>query len=532
MEADSIATAPGGVALSAGATAREGAGAGLGLAALGVLAFSFTFPATILAERSFDPYVVGAGRSVLAALIAGACLLVAGARLPKRRMWPGLLAVAGGCGIGFGLLSALALAHTTSTHAAVVVGLLPAATAVAAVVRAGERPGRAFWAASGVASATVVLYAVSLGGGRLAAGDVLLLAALAVGAIGYAEGGRLAREIPGWQVIAWGVILALPVSLPVTVVAAAAAGAPRPSAAALGGLAYVGGVSMFLGFAAWYRGLARAGVARASQLQLAQPLLTVAWSAALLGERVGPGALLVAVVVIACVLVTQRARIAAGDPGPPETDSRPPTTTMPPTPTPAPAPAAGPLGATERTRVHRHRERAASERADLHAVLDGGLVAHVALVVDGGPVVLPMAYARDGERLLLHGSRRNRLLVLVAGGAPVCLTVTLLDGLVLAGTAFTHSMNYRSAVVYGRGRELEDEGEKARALELVVDAILPGRSAELPPSTRQELAATLVVELPLAEASVKARTGPPKPAPGGEAGAWTGVVPLRLVRGD
>ena len=362
--------------------------AGLAWAALGVLAFSLTFPATTLALRSFDPYVVGAGRSVGAALIAAVCLLVGRAKLPPRAALPGLVVVAGGCGIGFGLLSALALHHTTSTHAAIVIGLLPAATAAVAVVRAGERPGRAFWAASGLATATIVGYAVSLGGGRLTAPDLLLLAALLVGAGGYAEGGRLARELPGWQVIAWGVLLALPISLPITVIAAAGTPAPaHPQAAAVAGLAYVSAVSMFAGFAAWYRGLGRAGVARASQIQLAQPLLTVGWSALLLGEHVGPGALGVAAVVIACVLVTQRARIAAATP----------------TPTPTPGWAAPDLGATARTRVHRHSDRAQADREDLYAVLDEGLVAHVGFVADGGPVVLPMAYARDGDQLLLTG---------------------------------------------------------------------------------------------------------------------------------
>jgi nitroimidazol reductase NimA-like FMN-containing flavoprotein (pyridoxamine 5'-phosphate oxidase superfamily)/drug/metabolite transporter (DMT)-like permease len=504
MEAHSIATDLGPVSLP---RRRPVGVAGLAWAALGVLAFSFTFPATTLALRGFDPYVVGAGRTVLAALLAGACLYAVRAPLPGRATWPGLAAVAAGCGIGFGLLSALALHHTTSTHAAIVVGLLPAATAVVAVLRAGERPGWAFWAASAAASATIVGYAVSLGGGRIAPADLLLLAALVVAAVGYAEGGRLAREMPGWQVIAWGVLGALPVALPVTAVAAATAGPIHPSAAALLGLGYVSGVSMFAGFAAWYRGLGRAGVARASQMQLAQPLLTVAWSAALLGEHAGPGALAVAAVVIACVLVTQRARIdaVAAAPG-----------------------GAAVLGATPRTKVHRHSERALADRSDLYAVLDAGLVAHVAFVADGAPVVLPMGYARDGDRLLLHGSSRNRLLRAAAAGAEVCVTVTLLDGLVLASRAFSHSMNYRSAVVHGRGREIADPGEKARALERFVDFMVPGRSALLPASTAKELAATLVLAVPLAEASVKARTGPPQP---GEGDAWTGVVPLRVLRG-
>ncbi len=279
----------------------------LGWAALGVLAFSFTFPATVLALRGFDPYLVGAGRSVIAALIAAGCLLAVRAPLPKRADLPGLGAVAVGCGIGFGLLSALALRHTTSTHAAVIVGLLPAATAIVAVLRTGERPRWPFWAASVTGTAVVVAYALSRGAGGLHAADLLLLVALAVAAVGYAEGGRLARTMPGWQVIAWGVLLALPVSLPFTVLALVRETA-HPTAAAVAGFAYVGLFSMFLGFLAWYRGLAEAGIAKASQLQLAQPMLTIAWSAPLLGESVGAPTLLTGVIVAACVLVTQRTR--------------------------------------------------------------------------------------------------------------------------------------------------------------------------------------------------------------------------------
>jgi drug/metabolite transporter (DMT)-like permease len=191
-----------------------------------------------------------------------------------------------------------------------VVGLLPAATAIVAVVRLGDRPRWPFWAASAIGTAAVVVYALSRGAGTLRAADVLLLAALAVGAVGYAEGGRLARRMPGWQVIAWGVLLALPVSLPLTILGAAQA-QPQPTAAAVAGFAYVGLFSMFLGFFAWYRGLAEAGVARASQLQLAQPVLTIAWSIPLLGDRLGTGGLLTAAIVIGCVLVTQRSRVEA-----------------------------------------------------------------------------------------------------------------------------------------------------------------------------------------------------------------------------
>lgn len=280
----------------------------LGWAALGVLAFSFTFPATTLAERGFDAYLVGAGRSVVAAILAAVCLRAARAPLPTRDRWAGLLAVAIGCGIGFGLLSALALRHTSSSHAAVVVGLLPAATAMVAVIRVGDRPGWLFWVASGLGTAAVVAYAISRSAGTLHVADALLLVALIVAAVGYTEGGRLARLMPGWQVIAWGVLIALPVSLPITIAALVRNPPAHPGPTALLGFAYVCVVSMFLGFFAWYRGLAEAGVAKASQLQLAQPLITIGWAALLFGDHLAATGLLTAIVVAACVLVTQRAR--------------------------------------------------------------------------------------------------------------------------------------------------------------------------------------------------------------------------------
>ncbi|HZS19623.1 MAG TPA: pyridoxamine 5'-phosphate oxidase family protein [Pseudonocardiaceae bacterium] len=486
----------------------------LGWAALGVLAFSFTFPATALAEQDFNPYFVGAGRSVIAATVAAACLRWVRAPLPQREHWAGLITVAVGCGIGFGLLSALALQHTTSSHAAVVIGLLPAATAAVAAIRIGERPGPLFWAASCLGTAAVVGYMLSRQAGTLRAADLLLLAALLAGAAGYAEGGRLARTMPGWQVIAWGVLAALPISLPITVVAIAYRPMVQLSASAVAGLAYVGIVSMFVGFLAWYRGLAGAGVARASQIQLCQPLLTIAWSVPLLGDHLDAAALLTLLVVSVCVLVTQRARDAGTRP------ER------------AADVAATPLGATPRTRIRRHADRAIHNRDELYEILDAGLVAHVAFVADGYPVVLPMGYARDGDTLLLHGSSRNRMLRNLAGGAELCATITLLDGLVLGATAFTHSMNYRSAVIYGRATPITDPRAKGHALDRVVDFLLPGRTRDLPEHRPQELTATLVLAVPLSEVSVKARSGPPPPASSPGRRPWTGVIPLALTRGE
>lgn len=278
-------------------------------AAVGVLAFSFTFPATVAALVGFDPYLVGIGRAVVAGVIGGCCLLAARASLPDAAQWRGIAIVAVGVVFGFPVLTALALDHgSSSSHAAVVIGLLPASTAAFAALRAGERPAARFWLASAAGAVAVTVFAVSGTEGvpRLALADLLLFGALVAGGLGYAEGGRLARGMPGWRVIAWALVLSLPVTVPVS--AGLLVVTPvRPTGAAVLGFAYVSLVSMFLGFFAWYRGLADAGVARASQLQLAQPLLTVGWSVLLVGERVGVPTLVAAFAVLICVALTQKA---------------------------------------------------------------------------------------------------------------------------------------------------------------------------------------------------------------------------------
>ncbi len=279
-----------------------------------MVCFSLTFPATTAAETAFSPVVVGVGRSVIAA--AAAAILLTARRqpmLPPRAALPGLLIVAATVGIGFGLLSALALHQVDSVHGAVLTGLIPAATAGMAVLRAGERPRRAYWAALALGLAVVITFAAVQGGGRLRAGDVLLLAAIAVAGLGYAEGGVLAREYGGWRVICWAVILALPVTGAVTAAAIVTGPPPgRISAGAVAGLGYVGLVSMCLGFFAWYQGLARGGVARVGKLQLAQPALTLGWSALLLGEHVGWLSAVASAGVIAAAAVGRNARVDTG----------------------------------------------------------------------------------------------------------------------------------------------------------------------------------------------------------------------------
>ena len=187
----------------------------------------------------------------------------------------------------------------------------------------------------------------------------------------------------------------------------------------------------------------------------------------------------------------------------------------------------------DRTALKRHPERAVTDREAVHAVLDEALVGHVGIVVDGAPVVIPMMFARLGDAVYLHGSAASRIMRALASGAEACFTVTLLDGLVLARSAFSHSMNYRSVVAFGRAEEVVDPDEKARAFDALVDRVGPGRSREARPPTDKEWRATLLVRLPLTEVSAKARTGPPVDAESDLAlDVWAGVVPLHLQRGE
>ena len=191
---------------------------------------------------------------------------------------------------------------------------------------------------------------------------------------------------------------------------------------------------------------------------------------------------------------------------------------------------AGPPSA--RTRVRRLPQRGAYDRATIESILDEGLVCHVAFVDEGQPFVLPTAYARLGSTLYLHGSHSNRMLRLAAAGEPLCVTVTLLDGLVLARSAFHHSMNYRSVVVLGRARTVDDRAEKEAAFEALVEHVCPGRWRDARWPDERETDATLVVALDLAEASAKIRTGPPiDDEPDRALDVWAGVLPLALVAG-
>ncbi|SDI13548.1 Permease of the drug/metabolite transporter (DMT) superfamily [Rhodococcus triatomae] len=288
--------------------------AGVAWGFLGVLAFSFTVPLTRIAVEGMNPYFVGTARAVVAGVCAGALLLAVRAPLPCGRQWTGLAVVALGVVAGFPLLTSVALESVSASHAAVVIGLLPAATAVVAVVRGPERPSRIFWVASAAGAVAVAVF-VSLGTGGLGSvgvADLLLAGAVIAAAFGYAEGAALSRQLGSWQTICWALVLALPAMSVLT----ALLPWPGPDAggAQWASFAYLALVSMFLGFFAWYRSLAIGPVANVSQIQLVQPVLTITWASTLLHEPLTPGVLLGAAAVVACAALAVTARVRSATP--------------------------------------------------------------------------------------------------------------------------------------------------------------------------------------------------------------------------
>jgi nitroimidazol reductase NimA-like FMN-containing flavoprotein (pyridoxamine 5'-phosphate oxidase superfamily) len=187
---------------------------------------------------------------------------------------------------------------------------------------------------------------------------------------------------------------------------------------------------------------------------------------------------------------------------------------------------------TTRTQVHRLPVRGAYDRETMHAILDEGLICHVGFVSDGSPFVIPTGYGRDGDQLLIHGSAASRMLRALSAGAEACITVTLLDGLVLARSAFHHSMNYRSVVVLARGKLIDEPESKMAALRAITERLVPGRWDGVRQPTPQEMKGTTVLSFPINEASAKVRTGPPKDDEEDYAlPIWAGVLPLSLIPG-
>ena len=267
---------------------------------MGVVIFSGSLPATRLALQDFDPLFLTFARACIAGVLALAIVLLRSERWPQGRQWLSLAVVALGVVVGFPLLTALALQHVTSAHSIVFVGLLPLATAVFGVLRGGERPRPVFWVFSLMGSALVAGFAFREGVTAAPLGDALMLLAIVLCGLGYAEGGRLARTMGGWQVISWALVL----SLPIMMLAMLRWWPGQWTGVRLASwlsLAYVALFSMFLGFVFWYRGLAQGGIAAIGQLQLLQPFLGLALAAWLLHEPVSAAMLVVTVAVVLCV---------------------------------------------------------------------------------------------------------------------------------------------------------------------------------------------------------------------------------------
>lgn len=275
----------------------------LGMAAVAI--FSLTLPATRVAVAELDPVFVGLGRGVVAALCALGYLLVSRAPLPARSEWRDLAIIATGVVVGFPLLTAFAMRAVPAVHGGVMLAILPLATAIAAAVYAHERPPVTFWLLSLAGAAAVAAYALREGGGNFQSADFFLVAAVVCAAGGYAVGARLTRRLGGVAVISWALVLSAPFLI--VPVALALPDVHAVSLEAWLGFAYVSLASQFLGFIPWYHGLALGGIARVSQLQLAQPFLTVFASAWLLGEGVDAATIGFAALVVVLVAFSQRA---------------------------------------------------------------------------------------------------------------------------------------------------------------------------------------------------------------------------------
>jgi len=290
----------------------ERAGSGLLWGLLGVTAFSFTVPFTrIAAHDGLSPLFVGAGRAVVAAVLAAVCLLATGQRRPTGGQWFRLGVIAAGVVAGFPLLTSYALTEAPASHGAVVIGLLPAATAVTAVLRGRERVAKRFWASAGAGALAVAVFAGLQNGGlgRLHWTDLLLVGAVVAAAVGYAEGGLLARELGAWQTVSWALVLAAPLMLALTLVAVAGE-TPSASPRQWLAFAYLACVSMFLGFFAWYHGLAIGPMAQVSQVQLVQPVLSILWAALLLREQIGWATVVGGLLVVTCARSAVRTRLS------------------------------------------------------------------------------------------------------------------------------------------------------------------------------------------------------------------------------
>ena len=296
------------------AQAAQGKMESLGLVygLVGVLVFSLTLPASRVAVGSFGAIVVGPGRALVAAIFAGAVLWLRREPWPKRKYLPGLAVISVGAIFGFPLLTAWAMTRVPASHGAVELALLPLATAGVSALRHGERPSWLFWLCSAGGALTVIVYTWFTGIGSIHLADLALLGAVVVVAFAYAEGGLMAGDLGGWQVIAWTLVLSAPIVVVLLAVDFAFAGTAHimhASGTAWAALLYLGVGSQFLGFVAWYTGMALGGVAKVSQMQYLQPFFTILFSWLLLGEQLTAPTVAAALFVVVWVAAGKRATV-------------------------------------------------------------------------------------------------------------------------------------------------------------------------------------------------------------------------------
>ncbi len=277
---------------------------------IGVFIFALTLPLTRIAVAEFNPVFLSIGRTVGAAMLALPLLLATKQKWPTRHDFASLVLVALGVVFGFPMLSAIAMQSAPASHGGVVLGALPLATAAMGTIFAGEKPSGAFWAWSLLASIAVITFALWDGGTSLQAADIFLVLAVVSAGMGYAVGGKLSRTLGGWQVICWALVIALPITLPVTLYfIPTVSGVETPKAWAC--FAYLAIMSQFIGFFAWNKGLAMGGVAKVGQVQLLQTFITLGFSALLLGETISLRTIIFALLVGACVWFGKNAQVNA-----------------------------------------------------------------------------------------------------------------------------------------------------------------------------------------------------------------------------
>lgn len=339
-------------------TAHRGEAVGYTFGFIAVASFSLTLPATRVAVQSIDPMLVAAGRAVIAAALGALCLLLARAARPRGAQWGSVAVVALCLGCLFPYLASIGSFYAPSSHGAVILGLLPIFTSFAGMLRVGERPSRGFWLSGALGSAAVISFALWQNQGRgLQLADLALFAAAIVASFGYAESARVAPGLGSWQVVCWALILALPVTISISVFRWSAHPPHDIPAYAWGSFAYVAAISQLFGIMLWTHGLKLGGVARIGQLQLLMPFMTFGAAAVWLDESVGPATWIAASVVLLSILLSKNSGISRREPdsNPNQARDRRPSTQLPPS----------------ARCAHRGAPAAAAPRAARHPSADG-----------------------------------------------------------------------------------------------------------------------------------------------------------------